>query len=130
MHEHFFLCVLLSLLLKVFCCCWKTMFCVFCCCCCRNFLLKKIIGRRNHNCYTTTIETWTFVALIDLNISHEELVPVNDMLKKSNDTKETIQNLGVLFVCYFHAMYVIHSEYTFYSCLNVKEPLVWNRHDI
>ena len=32
--------------------------------------------------------------------------------------------------CYYHVMYVIQSESTLYSCLNVKELLAQNRCDI
>ena len=35
-----------------------------------------------------------------------------------------------LTVCYYHATYAFQSESTLYSCLNVKELLVWNRCDI
>ena len=33
-------------------------------------------------------------------------------------------------VCSYHVMYVFQSESTLYSCLNVKELLARNRHEI
>ena len=35
-----------------------------------------------------------------------------------------------LTVCSYHITYTCQSESTLYSCLNVKELLAWNRHDI
>ena len=35
-----------------------------------------------------------------------------------------------LTVCSYHAMYAFQREFTLYNCLNVKELLAWNRHDI
>ena len=35
-----------------------------------------------------------------------------------------------LIAYYYHVMYAFQNESTIYSCLNVKELLVWNRHDI
>ena len=33
-------------------------------------------------------------------------------------------------VCPYHVTHAFHSEYTLYSCLNVKDLFAWNRHDI
>ena len=35
-----------------------------------------------------------------------------------------------LAVCYYHVMFVFHRESTLWSCLNIKELLARNMHDI
>ena len=41
-----------------------------------------------------------------------------------------ILDLEILTVCYYHVTYAFQSESALYSCLNVKELLARNRHDI
>ena len=46
-------------------------------------------------------------------------------------TNELIKpEIIIITVCYYHVMYAFQSESTLSSCLDVKEPLVQNRHDI
>ena len=40
------------------------------------------------------------------------------------------KTLSELTICYYHVMYTFQSESTLYSCLNIKELLAWNWHDI
>ena len=44
--------------------------------------------------------------------------------------KQIHKDKKALSVCYYHVTYAFQSESAFYSCLNVKEPLAQNRHDI
>ena len=50
------------------------------------------------------------------------------IIEKTFSMKRTINTL--LVVCSYHVMYAFQNESTFYSCLNVKELLARNRHDI
>ena len=47
-----------------------------------------------------------------------------------NVTAFTVSELLFWSVCYYHVTYAFQCESTVYSCLNVKELLAWNGHDI
>ena len=50
---------------------------------------------------------------------------------ESENTRFEKTNKGKLMpVCSYHVTYAFQSESTLYSCLNVKEILARNRHDI
>ena len=44
--------------------------------------------------------------------------------------RNCFSSILILVVCYYHVTYAFHSEYTLYSCLNVKELLARDRRRI
>ena len=67
--------------------------------------------------------------------THNHLVrkqTVNLLVKLANDSAMLWVLICTvhLTVCSYHVTYVFQSESTLYSCLNFKESLAWNRHDI
>ena len=68
------------------------------------------------------------IYLINIYMASFLLIPK----KKYNDNqyREYLKIAIMLTVCYYHVTHTFQSESTLYSCLNVKEFLARNRHDI
>ena len=81
--------------------------------------------------------SWEILGISDCNETrtHNHLVrkqTLNYLAKLPNDWAVlwVLICTVLLTACSYHATYMFQSESTLYSCLNVKEPLAQNRHEI
>ena len=71
-----------------------------------------------------------FVIYYKKDVTLKHLACISDILQNAVLTVYTFQKTVLLTVCFYHVTYVFQSECTLCSCLNVKELLARNRHNI